>query len=58
MKLTYKSYEETVTLETEHDDITMDELFQYFKQLSLGIGFASETVSNYFDPIDEKESIH
>ena len=55
MKLTYESYGQTVTLTTEHDDVDMEELYGLYRQLSLGAGFHTNTVSAYFDREDEFE---
>ena len=48
MKLTYEAYSETVTIETLHDDIILDDMVGYVKRLLLAAGFQENSIDEYF----------
>ena len=48
MKLTYQAYNQKFSIETEHDDVDIEEVYQLIKQLLLSAGFSPETVDEYF----------
>jgi len=52
MKLTFEANNEIVSIETKHDDVCMEDLYQLFQQLALGAGFHPQNVTNYFEGDD------
>lgn len=49
MKLSYEAYGTKVTIEVNHDDIKMSELFRLISLLALGAGFHPDDVHYYFE---------
>ena len=48
MKMTYEAYGEIFTVETDYDDMTMEQLYPLIQQLLLGAGFGADTIKEYF----------
>jgi hypothetical protein len=48
MKLTYEAHNNKYTIETQGDDVDMEEICQLIQQLLLSAGFQPETVKDYF----------
>ena len=50
MKITIKHYNKTISLETENDDLTMDNLIsEIIIPMLKAMGFAEKTINEYFD---------
>ena len=56
MKLTIKQYDVEYSIELNHDDVDMEELYINLKQLCMGVGFHPDVVNDYFDPEEENKS--
>ena len=52
MKLTHTAYGETTVIEIDHDDVQIDEMAQYLRQLLVGSGYAEQNVREIL-PEDE-----
>jgi hypothetical protein len=50
-KISYKHWDETVTIEKDHSDLDMGDFYQMCKQLALAVGYSGSTVSEYFNDI-------
>ena len=48
MKLTYEAYKETHSIESERDDLGIDEVMRLVERLLLSAGFAPENINEYF----------
>lgn len=55
-RLTGEHYDEKVSIEVEHSDITLLEFLELFKKLAMGMGFDPETVQSigFLENEDEK----
>ena len=49
MKITVEHYDETVSIETKHDDLTFDDFMELVRKISHGIGYGSITIEEWFD---------
>lgn len=47
MELTLKMHETKTTIETEYDDITIDEMFNHFNALLISATFTQTQINNY-----------
>lgn len=47
MELTLKMHETKITIEQEYDDITIDEMFNHFNSLLIGVTFSQAQIDNY-----------
>jgi hypothetical protein len=47
MKLTLEAYKKKYTVETEYDDLGIEEYFEYFKGLLISSGWNPSTVDEY-----------
>ena len=47
MKLQLESYKKRYTVETEYDDLGINEYFEYFKGLLISAGYHPNTVDEY-----------
>lgn len=47
MELTLKMHEIKTTIETEYDDITIDEMFNMFNSLLISATFTQAQIDNY-----------
>lgn len=47
-KISFTSWNETVSIEKPNSDLNMEEFYDMCKQLALGAGFDSKTVNEYF----------
>lgn len=47
MQLTLKMHNITIEIKTETDDITIDEMFDYFSSALIGCSFAPIQIQNY-----------
>jgi hypothetical protein len=48
-KFSFESWNEKVTIEKSHSDITIEEFWDTCKQLARGAGFAESSIKEYFD---------
>lgn len=54
MELKLKIHDTEISIKTEHDDITIDEMYQYFESILLGATFQPVQIENYIlDKADE-----
>jgi len=49
MKLTYEAYKEVHSIETERDNLDLDEVMRLVEQLLMSAGFAPENIKEYFE---------
>ena len=49
MKITVEHYDEKVSIERENDDLSFTEFMEFVKKLAHGVGYASETVDEWFN---------
>lgn len=47
MKLQLEAYKKKYTVETDYDDVSIDEYFEYFKGLLISSGWSTSTVNEY-----------
>jgi hypothetical protein len=47
MKLQLESYKKKYTVETEYDDLGIDDYFEYFKGLLISSGWHQSTIDEY-----------
>lgn len=47
MKIELKTYKKTYTVETEYDDVSLDEYFQIFEGLLVQAGFNKQSIEEY-----------
>lgn len=47
MKITITHYDETVTMEVDHDDVTIEELYDLFRRIALSLGYAQGSIDEY-----------
>jgi|TARA_R110000744_G_scaffold132570_2_gene240778 hypothetical protein len=50
-KISFKQWDETVTIKKSNSDLTIKEFHQMCKQLALGAGFAESIVNEYFEQL-------
>ena len=49
MKITVEHYDEKVSIETKHDDITFDEFMELIRKVAMGVGYPTKSVGEWFD---------
>ena len=49
MKLTYEAHGTKISIEKDHDDVDMEEVYLLIQELLLGAGFHPDTIKEYFD---------
>lgn len=47
MQLTLKMHNTTIEIKTETDDLTIDEMFEYFSSALIGCSFTPIQIQNY-----------
>lgn len=47
MKIEIESYKKKYTIETEYDDVSLDEYFEFFKGLLISAGFNPISIDQY-----------
>lgn len=47
-RITIEQYDKKVSIEMEHSDVSMDELFTIIRQLCMAAGYHPNTVDEYF----------
>lgn len=47
MKLQLTAYNKTYTIETENDDLSIDEYFDHFRGILVSSGFHTNTIDDY-----------
>jgi|TARA_B100001093_G_scaffold449277_1_gene455396 hypothetical protein len=49
MKITVEHYDEKVSIETKHDDITFDDFMELIRKVALGVGYHNKNVDDWFE---------
>lgn len=49
MTITVEHYDEKISIETEHDDITFDEFIELIRKISYGVGYNEKTIEEWFN---------
>ena len=49
MKLTVEHYNEKVSVETQHDDLTFEDFMELVRKVAHGAGYASKTIDEWFE---------
>ena len=49
MKITVEHYDEKVSIETDHDDLTLDDFMELVRKIAHGIGYNNESVEEWFN---------
>ena len=49
MKITVEHYDEKVSIETEHDDLTLDDFMELVRKIAHGVGYNNEVVEEWFE---------
>ena len=52
MKITVEHYDEKVSIERENDDLSFTEFMELVKKIAHGVGYADETINEWFDNKD------
>lgn len=47
-RITIEHYDKKITMEVDHSDVTMDDLFTMLRQITLAVGYHPNTVEEYF----------
>lgn len=48
-RLTIEHYDQKVTIELDHSDISFDDLIEAFRSAALAAGFSPTTINEYLD---------
>ena len=51
MKITVEHYDEKVSIETEHDDVSFQDFMDLIQRISYGVGYHEETINEWFTRI-------
>ena len=49
MKITLEHYDQIISIEEKHDDLTLDEVMDMLRSLLLGAGFAADSIKKWFE---------
>ncbi len=49
MKITAEHYDEKVSIETKHDDVTFEEFMDLIQKICHGVGYHEETINKWFN---------
>jgi hypothetical protein len=49
MKITVEHYDEKVSIETEHDDVSFEDFMDLIERICHGIGYHDETIKEWFN---------
>ena len=49
MKITVKHYNEKVSIETDHDDVSFDEFIELIRKVCHGVGYHEKTIKEWFN---------
>ena len=52
MKVTVEHYDEKVSIERENDDLGFTEFMELVKKIAHGVGYADETINEWFNNKD------
>ena len=47
-RITVEHYDKKVIMEVDHSDVSMDDLFDMYRRLTVAIGYHPDTVDEYF----------
>lgn len=51
--ITYKHYDETISIESKGSDISMEDFHDLCRRLALAVGYHEDNVKEWFDNDDE-----
>ena len=49
MKITVEHYDEKVSIETQHDDLTFKDFMELVRKIAHGVGYADKTIDEWFE---------
>jgi len=49
MKITVEHYEEKVSIETKHDDLSFNDFMELVRKVAYGLGYGNETIEEWFE---------
>lgn len=49
MKITVEQYEQKLSIETGHDDLTYSEFMDLIEKISYSLGYSSKSISEWFE---------
>ena len=49
MKITVEQYDQKVSVETNHDDVTYRDFMDLIERLSYSLGYGSDTIKEWFN---------
>ena len=49
MKITVEHYDEKVSIETKHDDLSFDEFMESVRKVAHGVGYGDKTIAEWFN---------
>jgi hypothetical protein len=55
LTITIKHYNETITFETEADDLSMEDLVEIFRRAALAMGYQPDNVNEYLPEIEMRD---
>ena len=48
MKITVEHYDQKISVETDHDDLTFNEFMDLIEKLSYSLGYSVDTIKEWF----------
>ena len=48
MKITVEHYDDKVSIETKHDDLSFDEFMELVRKVAHGVGYGDKTITEWF----------
>jgi len=49
MKITVEHYEEKISIETKHDDLSFNDFMELVRKVAHGLGYGSKTIEEWFE---------
>jgi hypothetical protein len=49
MKITVEHYDEKVSIETKHDDLSFEDFMELVRKVAHGVGYAEGTINEWFN---------
>lgn len=49
MKITVEHYDEKISIETNHDDLSLQEFMELVRKVAHGVGYNSESIEEWYD---------
>jgi len=50
MKITVEHYDEKVSIETKHEDLSLDEFMELVRKVAHSVGYGDKTIAEWFNP--------